>query len=475
MVFLALLIVIGSIGATAVYCRLSIRHQGAVVNAMSMFGAYAVLDIYVPAGLQLVGAGGTWPRFAPPPSTEGMIEAVLVYDAFLLLFFLGHRFAGRRTVANSGSHVAARSTVGLWVMFALAVLYLSSLDMQVTQAGGWSEFFESRLKARWSATLVAPDSAWEAFLVKAGPASLAGFVVLTTGFFAIRSQENVWLRSLILPFIAWLLLGTTFFRGSQVLLFLSLWLAEQKNARDDGQRTGELQESKGKVLLAMSVAAFVAYGALRTSLQSTVGDSEGDGSLFGQLTDLATGHGLVGLSSILGFYPHQHDYLGGKTIIDMILLPIPRAIYTSKPEWYGIDDITVAMGWPESTQSAVTIPGELFANFGYFGLVFSIFYGGIFGLLDRLRGGGRTGMLYCFALPSLVPVTQWMSTTGLINALIFLPLALVLLVCCFGDSASVQVNGSFSPLRSLGDRLNGRVLDARGTQAALRETATPET
>ena len=71
-------------------------------------------------------------------------------------------------------------------------------------------------------------------------------------------------------------------------------------------------------------------------------------------------------------YGHDLDFLMIKHIL-MLLLLIPRAIYKSKPEWYGIDDITTGMGWPSSSQSAVTMPGETYANFGWFGLFVAVF------------------------------------------------------------------------------------------------------
>ena len=89
-------------------------------------------------------------------------------------------------------------------------------------------------------------------------------------------------------------------------------------------------------------------------------------------------------------------------------MPIPRAIYKSKPEWYGIDDITTGMGWPSSSQSAVTMPGEAYANFGWFGLFVAVFYGVFFGLFLKFinsRGGVYTTLyasviipVFCFKL-----------------------------------------------------------------------------
>lgn len=68
---------------------------------------------------------------------------------------------------------------------------------------------------------------------------------------------------------------------------------------------------------------------------------------------------------------------------NILLLPTPRTIYTSKPIWHGVDDIAKVMYWPSSTQSDVTIPGESYTNFGPFGVLVAIGFAMIYGLLYK--------------------------------------------------------------------------------------------
>jgi hypothetical protein len=135
-------------------------------------------------------------------------------------------------------------------------------------------------------------------------------------------------------------------------------------------------------------------------------------------TFITAGHGLLGISHIVAEYGQSVPFLGGKTYFDMLLLPVPRTIYTAKPAWYGIDDITRGLGWPESTQSAVTMPGEAFANFGLFGLLMAIPMGLLFGQLEKTM---RVNIIrYLLLGPTvffqMVAVTNWMSFTGFMNA-----------------------------------------------------------
>jgi hypothetical protein len=143
------------------------------------------------------------------------------------------------------------------------------------------------------------------------------------------------------------------------------------------------------------------------------------------------GEGLVGLSSIIAYYPSHQQFLGGQTIRDMLLLPVPRSIWHDKPAWYGIAQITRGEGEPASTQSAVTIPGELYANFGPLGLLGMLFYGTLFGFFHKLRNGRRFRYAYAAILLPLMFVTFWMSTTGLINGLLPLAPAAVVLFAVF--------------------------------------------
>jgi hypothetical protein len=176
----------------------------------------------------------------------------------------------------------------------------------------------------------------------------------------------------------------------------------------------------GKAILAITLALslFIAYGALRNYMydQSTVQASEG--SFKKEVQRFARGEGLMGLTWINESYGKNYDYLYGKTYIDMMLLPVPRLIYPSKPDWYGVADITRNIGGPISSQDAVTMPGEAVANFGLLGILVMPFWGVGFGLYFRYRYMPRFKYIYAISLFQLVSVVSWMSFTGLANSVI---------------------------------------------------------
>jgi hypothetical protein len=76
------------------------------------------------------------------------------------------------------------------------------------------------------------------------------------------------------------------------------------------------------------------------------------------------------------------------------------------------------MGWPESTQSAVTMPVEAYTNFGFYWLLVAIHFGLLFSQLQKAIGVSRVrhlllGPPFFFEMAS---VTNWMAFNGYMNA-----------------------------------------------------------
>ena len=111
----------------------------------------------------------------------------------------------------------------------------------------------------------------------------------------------------------------------------------------------------------------------------------------------------------------------------MMLLIIPRSVYTSKPDWYGVSDISRGMGGPDSTQDAITVPGEAYANFGPIGISLVIIFGALYGFFYGYKNHPRFRYAYAFiVIPSVFPLF-WMSFTEFVNNMLVLPFAIVVL------------------------------------------------
>jgi hypothetical protein len=103
-------------------------------------------------------------------------------------------------------------------------------------------------------------------------------------------------------------------------------------------------------------------------------------------------------------------------------------VWPAKPLWYGIDDITRSMGWPESSQSAVTMPGELYANFAVWGLPLMWLYGWVFGTMRRYRFDPVLRYAYGFIFVPMMFPTFWMAFTGFVNLLAPVPVVALALL-----------------------------------------------
>lgn len=185
------------------------------------------------------------------------------------------------------------------------------------------------------------------------------------------------------------------------------------------------------ILILLGSVLFVSYGAIRnyynSSSETQNNPLSANESILLEGIRLIRGEGLIGFTRIINVYPNSVDYLLGKTYLDMMLLIIPRSIYTSKPEWYGVSDISRGLGGPDTTQDAVTVPGEAYANFGPIGISLVMIFGALYGFLYRYKNHPRYRYAYAFiVIPSIFPFF-WMSLTGLVNNMLALPFAMVVL------------------------------------------------
>jgi len=102
------------------------------------------------------------------------------------------------------------------------------------------------------------------------------------------------------------------------------------------------------------------------------------------------GRGELGYSKwvfkILEIVPERHDYMYGQSYYRLLFLPIPRSLWPEKPR---NSQIIVAQ-WIDpgalSVQSTpVGIFGDLYVNFGFWGILGMLVFGYAFGLVDRGR------------------------------------------------------------------------------------------
>lgn len=398
------------------------------------FLLFAIVDVFFPAIYWTLFGQVSNPEWLPSLKQEEILDAVAYYTAFLFIFIaclLGVDGAKSPRLENSNLAVEAQARLGpvLWVLLALT---LAKIGVEVSSYGGPVPWFWSRLIFASVGDVDGADISGGGSLATL-PARELFQAAVGLAFFYRKHLDRPWLFGVLFPTIAMGLAMATFFRGSVLTCAITLIFAEvmrQKilhRVESNRKRSGGRFKFFAAAILAMILSVYV-YGSIRDSFRGLASGEEDTSTELVVPTFLTAGHGLLGLSHIVAQYGQSVNFLWGQTYGDMLLLPIPRSIYSSKPLWYGIDDITRGMGWPESTQSAVTMPGEAFANFGLLGLLVAVPLGAAFGWLQRLVRSNpvRFLLLAPIVFFQVATVANWMSFTGIMNAVPTMALLFVL-------------------------------------------------
>lgn len=427
------------------------------------FVLFACVDVFFPALYwEQYGQVGN-PEWLTPLTSEKVYSAILFYSIFFFIFITSFlvtegrlRPNFRRTQPSVAIHT--RLPAALYILLALTLV---KLGIEIQSRGGLDAWIFSKVVfAVNGSNIGAEDSLGP---LTALPLRELFQASVGLAFFYRRHLRSTWLFTYVFPVIAVLLAMATFLRGTVLFCLISLVFAEfMRQLVAPKASTSKIRTRKtlGAVAVALLAGFFsiYLYGAVRDGFRDAAKQDESVEFILATPTFLTAGHGLLGVSHILAEYGHSVNYLSGKTYIDMLLLPVPRSIYTSKPAWYGIDDITRGMGWPESTQSAVTMPGEAFANFGVFGIILAIPLGMVFGWTQRIVRSDpvRLMLLGPTLFFQVTSVASWMSFTGIMNSA---PVLAILFVVAFYFNRKPTV--ARKPLST--HSMNGSL---RGDQAA---------
>jgi hypothetical protein len=117
--------------------------------------------------------------------------------------------------------------------------------------------------------------------------------------------------------------------------------------------------------------------------------------------------GIVPLSLIIRYTPASWDYQHGQTFYSAIFAPIPRFVWEEKPPAFdkvGFGQAYFLQGSNNvTTAQAPTVPGELYLNFGWLGIIIGmIIYGAILRFVwEWYRGTGQA------AGPLLILLIIW--------------------------------------------------------------------
>lgn len=381
------------------------------------FLLFAIVDVYFPAIYWAQYGQVDNPAWLPLLSENEIQIAIIYYSLFLLIFVFSFlAIEGGKTPHFSNTslpmEMQAKIRKALWI---LLFLTLAQIVFEITSYSSLKSWF-------WAKFIFNSSTETKDALLKGLPLRDVFQASVGLAFFYRRKLGQPRLFGVFFPTIAMLLAMAIFLRGAVLACAVTLIFAEimRRKAEQMDKRpamSSSNHRSMRLMIVVVGVLIIFGYGSIRDNFRSEVSDIVDSNAELVMPTFFTAGHGLLGVSHIVANYGQSVDFLWGKTYFDMMLLPMPRIIYTTKPDWYGIDDITRGMGWPESTQSAVTMPGEAYANFGWVGLLAAIPLGVAFGWLQRLiiRNELRFLLLGAVIFFQMVSVANWMSFTGIMN------------------------------------------------------------
>ena len=398
-----------------------------VFHIATLLIGLALIDVYIPTLIWLSFGNEDLAPWLDPFSTRELLLGVVFYTIFYIVMIFTFVAVSHVDKENWIEAFKMDPPLGEWKLIALlicvAFIFLLSLTYEVASFGGIQNWLFLKFTVRFDPTAKERDLL-EVFLKLVPWRSMFNTLCFVAFFFRYKLRKPL-VYGFFVPSIAVLFAISTSFRGSVLVFLLGLLFVENLRIFTHGKigisgGFGIGRESIFKIKYVIwsvfILFSFLMYGFFRgIYVNEALGQRHSDMSIIFKVFN--QGSGVQGIASIMRRYGEDVEFLFGKTYLDMMLLPIPRVIYTSKPEWYGIDDITTGMGWPESTQSAVTLPGEAYANFGWLGLLLAVVFGLGFGLFVRAlnNANGIYMMLYPSILLPVVFVANWMSFTAVMN------------------------------------------------------------
>lgn len=273
------------------------------------------------------------------------------------------------------------------------------------------------------------------------PAVILAFIQLHQGTSLVRRAI---LMLLLAGAVAWYLVWGA--RGNFLWLavaFVLVWI-EVRNERGT-KRLG----AKPILVLSLSAAAILALGLVRTTWNVRQAESTGWSGVWTEARQSLDAY--YQLARTLDYFPARAGFLDGYSFFGVIANPVPRALWPGKPIGVGKLASILYDGNPHNS-IGLSLPGELYANFGYVGsllgmFLFGLLTAGIYAWYMRQRGNPAALVVYLMTLSCLVTEVRG----DILDATAPLIYSLLPTVVCFGIVAAAnkrfQSNVHMAPAR----------------------------
>lgn len=282
------------------------------------------------------------------------------------------------------------------------------------------------------------------------PAVILAFIQLRRGASLVRRAA---LMLLLGGAVAWYLVWGA--RGNFLWLavaFVLVWV-EIRN-ENDAKRLGV----KPILVLSLSAATILALGLVRTTWNVREAESAGWSGVATEARESLDTY--YQLARTLDYFPARAGFLDGYSFYGVVANPIPRALWPGKPIGVGKLASILYDGNPHNS-IGLSLPGELYANFGYVGsllgmFLFGLVAAGIYAWYMRQRGDPAALVIYLMALSCLVTEIRG----DILDATAPLLFSLLPTVACFG-------------IVTAANRRSRHTLDIAATRAASPNTIPP--
>lgn len=319
---------------------------------------------------------------------------ILLTFGSLLCLLLGFTFQSGRVRRKAGA--ASIFSLSHGQVFRLALVFFA--------LGFGFLLLEWRLYGHLQSYVAASAATYQAaqpspyihtFTQLTGPGLLLALIVLRRGTSLLKGCLLGCLSALTVVWyiftgvrtdLAWLAIG-----------FLLVW-SEIPNRRGS-RRVGP----KALLFTFLAAVAILAVTALRSNWDLSQARSQGAFGLWRQVeTGMDT---FYQFRRTFDYFPKRSHFLDGYSLYGILVNPIPRAAWPNKPVGFGKLASILYDGNPDSTLG-LSLPGELYANFGVAGcLVGMLLFGMLAGLVYRwyARQRGEPGALVFYTL-----ITEYM-------------------------------------------------------------------
>lgn len=380
-----------------------------IVNIISVI---TIIDLYIPAIIgNISGRYFSLPYVSPLKDSE-VLSAVILADFAYLLLLVAYNFFNPKILRSSfyiKTHVNPQR-IKLLFLFSVVVYFLD-LYFTYKSFGSWLDFYTFKLTRAYAVTVEAQSN----FARVVSILSETTYVIMLMMFSMMLSHrrefsKNYFRLSIIFIVLVCLL---SLSRGTILGFFISVVAVFEFDVYRNGGLTCKVRKIIFKFAI-IGVCAFLLFGGLRNTLQQShfSGDKTSVMKSAIEAANNTFGNSLIALTRTVRYVESGKRLFGGQSYGEMFLSLVPRSIMPNKPKLYGVQTLTMAEGSPESTMDAITMPGELIINFGYFGILFMILWGAMFRLIDNFRYKKRMKYYLASAIFTISTTCSWMSFTG---------------------------------------------------------------